>query len=158
MARKSTSYGVTSSTIQSSIRRRTNNNNKSNTRRTKHKTRTNRRSRGAGFTEVAETTQTINPRTLSREIHNSLENNTNGMKSNRLDGEERSIREAESGITQNGQNVEGRILIGLDDNGELVIEDGRHLLEAYRRLDKEIPINKISFRNNAARAAFNKKI
>lgn len=80
------------------------------------------------------------------------------MKSNRLDWQERSIKEAESGITQNGQNVEGRILIGLDDNGELVIEDGRHLLEAYRRLDKEIPINKISFRNNAARAAFNKKI
>lgn len=118
--------------------------------------RKNVKSKKAGFTEVAETTQTIDPKNLSNKIQNSLENNTSGIKPNRLEGEERSIREAEQGITQNGKNVPGRILIGIDDNGDLVIEDGRHLLEAYRRLDKSIPMDKIGFRSEAARAEFNK--
>lgn len=68
----------------------------------------------------------------------------------------RSIKEAERWLTQNGKEINWRILIGIDSNGKLVIEDGRHLLEAYRRLDKEIPISKIWFRNQKAESLFKK--
>lgn len=88
-------------------------------------------------------------------MQNSLQSNTDGIKSNRLDWEGLSFKEAESWLTENGKNIQWRILIWVDKNWELVIEDWRHLLEAYRRLDKEIPIDKIWFRNKQAEDLFN---
>lgn len=88
-------------------------------------------------------------------MQNSLQYNTDGIKSNRLDWEWLSFKEAESWLTENGKNIQWRILIWVDKNWELVIEDWRHLLEAYRRLDKEIPIDKIWFRDKQAEDLFN---
>lgn len=88
-------------------------------------------------------------------MQNSLQSNTDGIKSNRLDWEWLSFKEAESWLTENGKNIQWRILIWVDKNWELVIEDWRHLLEAYRRLDKEIPIDKIWFRDKQAEDLFN---
>lgn len=99
--------------------------------------------------------KTINPQRISNMIQNSLYNNKDGIKEDRLDWDRLSYKEAESWLTENGKDIEGRILIGIDKNWDLVIEDWRHLLEAYRRLDKEIPMNKIWFRDKEAEALFN---
>ena len=107
------------------------------------------------FKVVPKWTETIDPKKLSNKVNNSLENNLQWIKKNRLDWEMRSIKEAESWLTQNGKEIKWRILIGIDNGGKLVIEDGRHLLEAYRRLDKEIPISKIWFRSKKAESLFN---
>ena len=84
-----------------------------------------------------------------------MKNDTAWLKWNRLDGEKWSIQEAINWLTQNGKNLDGRILIWLNNEWKIVIEDGRHLLEAYRELWKDIPINKIWFRNNKAKNLFN---
>lgn len=106
------------------------------------------------FSEVAKTTETINPQNLSEIAINSLKNDTTWLKWNRLDWEKWSIQEATNWLTQNWKNLDGRILIWLNNEWKIVIEDGRHLLEAYRQLWKEIPTNKISFRTKKAENLF----
>lgn len=98
---------------------------------------------------------TKDPWKISKLIWNSLENNYNGVKPNRLDGENLSIKEAETLLTKSWKNLNERIMVGIDKEGNLILEDGRHLLEAYRKLWKEIPLEKLWFVNDEARSLFN---
>ena len=91
---------------------------------------------------------------ISKLIWNSLENNYNWVKPNRLNGERLSIKEAETLLTKSWKNLKERILIGIDKNWNLVLEDGRHLLEAYRILWKEIPSEKLWFNGDKAKKLF----
>ena len=109
-----------------------------------------------GFTDVARATKTINAQELSDIATNALTKDKTWLKSNRLDGEMWSIQEANNGLTQNGKNINGRILIWINDEWSLIIEDGRHLLEAYGELWRDIPESKISFRNKEAENLFRK--
>lgn len=83
-----------------------------------------------------------------------MQNDYTWVKPNRLEGENLSLKEAETLLTKTWKNLRERILIGVDKNGNLVLEDGRHLLEAYRRLGKKIPQEKIGFGNNKAKKLF----
>jgi len=96
---------------------------------------------------------TFDSEKISTLIWNSLKHTSNS-KPNRLDGEKLSLQEATTNLTKTGQNLEGRIIIGLDHEGNLIIEDGRHLLEAYRQLDKEIPDTKLTFSSVEAKTLF----
>ena len=98
---------------------------------------------------------TVDPELISNEIENSLLNDENWMKNNRLDWEELSIKEAESWLSKTWRDLKWRILL-TDKWWKLVLEDWRHLLEAYRRLNKEIPLDKIWFKNKKAEELFNK--
>lgn len=91
---------------------------------------------------------------ISKLIWNSLENNYNWVKPNRLDGEKLSIKEAETLLTKSWKNLNERIIIGIDQAWKLILEDGRHLLEAYRKLWKEIPESKLWFVNDKAKKLF----
>ena len=91
---------------------------------------------------------------ISKLIWNSLENNYNWAKPNRLDGERLSIKEAETLLTKSWKDLKERILIGIDKDWNLVLEDGRHLLEAYRILWKEIPSDKLWFNGDKAKKLF----
>ena len=91
---------------------------------------------------------------ISKLIWNSLENNYNWVKPNRLNGERLSIKEAETLLTKSWKNLKERILIGIDKDWNLVLEDGRHLLEAYRILWKEIPSEKLWFNGDKAKKLF----
>ena len=91
---------------------------------------------------------------ISKLIWNSLENNYNWVKPNRLDGERLSIKEAETLLTKSWKNLKERILIGIDKDWNLVLEDGRHLLEAYRTLWKDIPSEKLWFKGDKAKKLF----
>ena len=91
---------------------------------------------------------------ISKLIWNSLENNYNWVKPNRLDGERLSIKEAETLLTKSWKDLKERILIGIDKDWNLVLEDGRHLLEAYRILWKEIPSDKLWFNGDKAKKLF----
>ena len=108
-----------------------------------------------GLDKLHEWAETINPWKISKLIWNSLENNYNEVKSNRLDGENLSIKEAENLLTKSWKNLNKRIMVGIDKEGNLILEDGRHLLEAYRKLWKEIPLEKLWFVNDEARSLFN---
>ena len=88
-------------------------------------------------------------------MSNSLENNPSWLKNNRLDWDMWSIKEADSWLASNWENLWWRIMIWIDDKWNLIIEDWRHLLEAYRRLEKDIPIDKIWFRNADVEKLFN---
>lgn len=91
---------------------------------------------------------------ISKLIWNSLENNYNWVKPNRLDGERLSIKEAETLLTKSWKDLKERILIGIDKDWNLVLEDGRHLLEAYRTLWKDIPSEKLWFKGDKAKKLF----
>lgn len=91
---------------------------------------------------------------ISKLIWNSLENDYNWVKPNRLDGERLSIKEAETLLTKSWKNLKERILIGIDKDWNLVLEDGRHLLEAYRILWKDIPSEKLWFKGDKAKKLF----
>ena len=75
-------------------------------------------------------------------------------KPNRLVGERMSFKEAMTGLANSGEYLKGRIQIGVNDSKQLVLEDGTHLLEAYRQLGKQIPIDKIQFNSDAAKKIF----
>ena len=75
-------------------------------------------------------------------------------KPNRLVGERFSFKEAMTGLAENGKNIKGRIQIGINDAKQLVLEDGTHLLEAYRQLGKPVPLDKVAFNSPQAEKAF----
>jgi hypothetical protein len=95
----------------------------------------------------------FNAEKISELIRNSLKHTCN-IKPNRLDGEKLSLQEATTNLTKSRQDLGGRILIGVDGENQLIIEDGRHLLEAYRQLNKEIPDTKITFTSQEAKNLF----
>ena len=101
-------------------------------------------------------TNTVDSERLSDIAINSLKKNPNDIKPNRLDWESLSIQEMNTWQTKTWLHKEGRILIWINDNWELIIEDWRHLLEAYRRCKKEIPIVTIWFSSNEALSLYNK--
>lgn len=100
--------------------------------------------------------EVLNADNLSKILSNSLKLNPSKIadKPNRLVGERWSFQEALTGLTQTGKNLKGRIQIGIDDAKQLVLEDGTHLLEAYRQLRKPIPIDKIAFTSDKAKKVF----
>ena len=85
---------------------------------------------------------------LSQWISNSLHNTSEWLKSNRLEWSQRSLQEAETGLTKRWTRESWRILIWLDDNKRLILLDWRHLLQAYYVLQKNIPIDMIAFETN----------
>ena len=101
---------------------------------------------------------TVDSEKLSDITANSLKKHPDHIKPNRLDGESLSIQEMETWKTKTWINKEERILLWINTNGELIIEDGRHLLEAHRRAKKEISIIKIGFSSNEALSLYHKLI
>lgn len=99
---------------------------------------------------------TIDPNKISQAVINSFLKDTKSaeLKPNRLQEGGVSYQEAKTGEALNGKNLDSRIRIGLDDNGKLVLTDGRHLLEAYRRLDKLIPAKKVLFESAEAETLY----
>lgn len=95
-----------------------------------------------------------NSKKISKLIWNSLENDYDWVKPNRLEGERLSIKEAETLLTKSWKNLKERILIGINKDWNLVLEDGRHLLEAYRILWKDIPSEKLWFKGDKAKKLF----
>ncbi len=67
------------------------------------------------------------------------------MKPNRLQGEGFSYEEARTGKARNGKDLVDRIVFGKNDWGDIIIKDGRHLLEAYRELELPVPARKVKF-------------
>lgn len=86
-----------------------------------------------------------NPNKLSKIIVNSLENNKSWIKKERLEWEKYSIEEAKTWFTNKWTFSKKRIIIWLNDNYEYILIDGRHLLEAYKLLKKDIPEEVIAF-------------
>ena len=101
---------------------------------------------------------TVDSEKLSDITANSLKKYPDHIKPNRLDWESLSIQEMETWKTKTWIDKEERILLWTNTNEELIIEDGRHLLEAYRRAKKEIPIIKIGFSSNEALSLYHKLI
>ena len=97
---------------------------------------------------------------VSQIAENSFLNNSEdaNLKSNRLQEGGVSIKEAETGLAQNGQDLDKRIGIGVNDSGNLVLTDGRHLLEAYRRGEINLPTRKLFFENAEAENLFVSKL
>ncbi len=91
---------------------------------------------------------------LSKVLKNSILNNWDSWKVNRLNGRQYSIKEAETGFTNKWTKSKKRIVIWLDDSDNLVLIDGTHLLEAYRKLKKEIPKSVIDFSSLKAEEIF----
>ena len=89
----------------------------------------------------------IDPEAISRMASNSFATDPRDMgdKPDRLSGEGFSLEEARTGLAKNGEYLKNRIIFGKNDSGDIIVKDGRHLLEAYRMLGKEIPIDKIKF-------------
>lgn len=92
------------------------------------------------ITPKAKVSPTVNAEEVSKATTNSLLNNPENAlkKPNRLQDEGYSFQEAQTGLTATGKDLPGRIVIGRNDAGEIILKDGTHLLEAYRQ--KEIPI------------------
>ena len=101
---------------------------------------------------------TVDSEKLSDITANSLKKYPDQIKPNRLDWESLSIQEMETWKTKTWIDKEERILLWTNTNEELIIEDGRHLLEAYRRAKKDIPIIKIGFSSNEALSLYHKLI
>lgn len=76
---------------------------------------------------------------LSKILLNSILNDNWNVKTNRLSWEKYSIIEAKTGLTDKWTKSKRRIIIWLNDNWELILIDGTHLLEAHRILGKKIP-------------------
>lgn len=108
-------------------------------------------------TEVKEPTKankkidTTNAEDLSDKAVNSFKNVPQDaeLKPNRLRGENISIEEARTSLAKNGENIKERIVFGKDDNGNIVLKDGRHLLEAYRREGISVPKEKVKFEDGS---------
>lgn len=98
----------------------------------------------------------FDPEELSKNAKNSFLNNPKdaGDKANRLTGEGLSFREAGTGLATNNKYVRNRIVIGKDDSGNTIIKDGRHLLEAYRRLGKPVPNDKVLIESSLPERGF----
>jgi len=99
-----------------------------------------------------------NAQKLSKLAENSFLKNANDAtkKSDRLNGEGFSFKEARTGKAENGENLSGRIVFGMDDEGKINLEDGRHLLEAYRREGIPVPKEKVKFLDSESEKAFTK--
>lgn len=84
---------------------------------------------------------------LSKGTKNSLFQDSSGKfnKPDRFVGKEYSYKEARTGLAENGQDIKGRIVIGKDGKGNVILKDGTHLLEAYRDLRLPVPKNKVVF-------------
>lgn len=93
---------------------------------------------------------------VSRILSNSLYNKQDGIKLHRLEWLQFSIREATTWYTRWWKKSLSRIIIWLYNADILVIIDWRHLLEAYRRIWKTIPISVMHFTTNDAKKLFTK--
>jgi hypothetical protein len=76
-------------------------------------------------------------------VTTSIKNKPEGVKPNRLDGAGYSLQEAKTGLNAGGENMSGRIIIGKNYKGDIIMKDGTHLLEGYRQQDIPIPKSKI---------------
>lgn len=93
----------------------------------------------------------IDPSFISRIVKNSFENTSlSDAKPGRLSWEKLSYEEARTEITKKWTPSKARIVVWLDDNGALILRDGRHLLQAYKDLKKEIPSSVILFESKSA--------
>lgn len=91
-------------------------------------------------------TETYDADILTDYASNSLAKSGEGLdKANNLKGAKVSYKEAETGLANNGKYLKDRIVFGKNEAGDVIIKDGRHLLEAYRQLDKTIPSDKVKF-------------
>jgi len=97
----------------------------------------------------------LNSTELSQILKNSILNEWDSGKINRLDWKQYSISEAKTGFTNKWTKSEKRIVIWVDDNNNLILIDWTHLLEAYRRLKKNIPDEVIDFNSEKAKQIFN---
>lgn len=98
----------------------------------------------------------IDSELLSDLVSNSLKKYPENIKPDRLDWNSWSLQEMESWKTKTWIKKEWRIIIGVNDSKELIIEDWRHLLEAYRRNHKDIHIKNIGFSSVEAMNLFSK--
>jgi hypothetical protein len=94
---------------------------------------------------VEKPAKTVDPSLLSKKTTNSILNNPENktIKHDRLTGENWSYKEAETGLALDGNNIKGRIIIGKNDDGKIILKDGTHLLEAHREKGIQIPKDKI---------------
>ena len=98
----------------------------------------------------------IDSELLSDSVSNSLKKYPENIKPDRLSWNAWSLQEMESWKTKTWIEKEWRLLIGVDDSWSLIIEDWRHLLEAYRRSHKDIHIKYIWFTSVEAMNLFSK--
>lgn len=94
------------------------------------------------------------PLKVSKCIQNSIFYDKRWVKSWRLEWTSRSLEEAKTGFTKRWTKELWRIFIGLDDKDNLIILDGRHLLQAYNILYKPIPEEYLSFESPKAKELF----
>lgn len=111
--------------------------------------------KGIGLPQTTSTNIT-SAEELSAVTKNSLLNNPGSAKPGVI--ENYSNKEAITSLANNGKNLEGRIVVSVNDNGDLVLEDGRHLLEAYRQNGLGIPEGKLSFSTPEAEALYRQKM
>lgn len=95
---------------------------------------------------------------ISKIMDNSFENQPaeKFSKADRFTWAKYSLREAKTWLTQAGKERKIRIAKRANSD-QLYIDDGRHLIEAYKELWKEIPKSKIEFVDKQAEALFNKQ-
>lgn len=100
-----------------------------------------------------------NAHNLSNGATNSLLNDSSGKfdKPDRFTGKGYSYNEAKTGLAENGSDLKGRIILGKDGKGNIILKDGTHLLEAYRDLRLPVPKDKVVFEDGVTSAMFNKK-
>lgn len=91
---------------------------------------------------------------ISRNAKNSFFNDssTKFEKPDRFDGLQQSYNEAKTGKTATGEDLPGRIVVGKDEQGNIVLKDGRALLEGYRDLKLPVPKNKVVFEDGVTEA------
>jgi hypothetical protein len=99
--------------------------------------------------------ETIDPEKLSYAASNSLLKKPGDAKPNSA---EMAIEEAKTGLAKNGKYLTNRIVVSTDDNGNLILEDGRHLLDGYRKSGQQIPLDKVEFTSDKARELFNQTV
>ena len=100
----------------------------------------------------------INVKKASQLLKNSITNNWEVIKINRLSWEAYSIKEAKTWLTNKWTKSDKRIIIWLNDDWELILIDWTNLLEAYRQLNKDIPENIFDFTSKEAKNIFLEKI
>lgn len=95
---------------------------------------------------------TMDAEELSSKASNSFLNDSASKldKPNRLQGKGFSYDEAVTGKAQNGKYLKDRIVMGVDDKGNTIVKDGRHLLEAYREKGLPIPSDKVKYEGGNA--------
>lgn len=95
---------------------------------------------------------------VSTIAHNSLERNTLGKKENRLEWKKYSFVEVNKHVTYKWSTSIKRIIIDSNEHKQLILLDGRNLLEAYRLLYKCIPRKIISFTTLKSKNLFTSKM